>query len=175
MLHFSTDLRLVDWVDRTEKVSKLVLSLSPTSVHDFGCGLCSLRQFLPVGVSYTGYDAVRYLQAPDVQVFDFNDTLPSISAPVGGVGVAIGLLEYLDDLPGFLDYMLRTFREVVLTYVAASENAVGESLERRKAGWVTHLTRADLLRLVYELGASVVEETRWHRQIILVLRSSAQR
>jgi hypothetical protein len=118
---------------------------------------------------------VLYPQTPDVQVFDFNAALPNIDAASGDVGVAIGLLEYLDDLPGFLEYMLRTFHQVVFTYIPCSENAVGELLERRKSGWVTHATRRELLQLVRKMGASVVGDGSWYSQIILALRSSDRR
>ena len=69
---------------------------------------------------------------------------------------ALGLLEYLDDLPGFLARLRGFDRPTVATYHAADDTP---GVERTALGWQNHMTRAEFLSMCQSAGFDI--SARW--------------
>jgi 2-polyprenyl-3-methyl-5-hydroxy-6-metoxy-1,4-benzoquinol methylase len=88
---------------RLRQVATLVTDLHPQSLLDLGCAQGHLRELCP-GIAYTGVDFVP-LAHPGAFPFwlcDFNrETLPPSLRNIELI-VCSGILEYVNDVPGFL-------------------------------------------------------------------------
>src|SRR5438067_3352851 len=96
------------WEERAEAAAQLARRSLPAlgvtgslRVADLGCGnerlQPVLRRTLPIDVDYQGYDL--HPQSPAVEQLDVRGDLP---ARTFDVAFGLGLLEYLDDVDGFL-------------------------------------------------------------------------
>ncbi|MGZ3375684.1 MAG: class I SAM-dependent methyltransferase [Phenylobacterium sp.] len=113
-------------------------------VLDLGCGAMALEGFLPSDCAYQPCD----LAARDERtiVCDFNaGEFPDAECDVA---VALGVLEYLKDVPAFLRKLRALNRPVVASYSLAGE---GPS-DRRALGWMNDFTRAELGGLLRAAG-----------------------
>lgn len=113
-------------------------------VLDLGCGAMALERFLPAGCEYIPCDLV----ARDARtiVCDFNSgEFPQADCDIA---VALGVLEYLQDVPAFLARLRAIGRPVVLSY-----NLAGEGPEDRRAlGWINDYPRAEFAKLLKAAG-----------------------
>jgi hypothetical protein len=148
------------WQERAEVAAELVARSLPTlgkresvAVADFGCGnerlLPVLRRTLPVTVDYQGYDL--HPQSPSVIQLDVQGELP---ARTFDVAFGLGLLEYLDDVAGFLRRLRPHSRLAALSYVTTDAPDSLPSAARRERSWLTDYTREELDAVVESAGFS---------------------
>lgn len=105
---------------RLRQVAMLVRSLSPERVVDLGCATGRLATLLP-GIDYWGCDFVEPSAEPGFRFFRCDLRAEPLPPEVRDVEVAVasGLLEYLEDVPGFLKAVrerLRPGGHAVVTY-----------------------------------------------------------
>src|SRR5579859_375360 len=113
-------------------------------VLDLGCGAMALERFLPSDCAYQPCD----LAARDERtlICDFNaGEFPD--APCD-IAVALGVLEYLADVPAFLRKLRALGKPVVLSSSLAGEGPA----DRRALGWMNDYTRAELGALLKAAG-----------------------
>lgn len=113
-------------------------------VLDLGCGAMALEGFLPSDCAYQPCD----LAARDERtlICDFNaGEFPDAECDIA---VALGLLEYLKDVPAFLRRLRALGKPVVASYSLAGE---GPS-DRRGLGWMNDYSRAELGALLKAAG-----------------------
>ena len=98
-----------------------------------------LRRTLPIDVDYQGYDL--HPQSPAVEQLDVRGDLP---ARTFDVAFGLGLLEYLDDVDGFLLRLRPLCRAAVLSYVTTDAPDSLPPGDRRQRSWLTDYTREEL-------------------------------
>lgn len=126
--------------------AKLAAGLIPRGarVLDLGCGAMALEGFLPSGCDYIPCDLVA--RDDRTLVCDFNaGEWPEADCDFV---VALGVLEYIADVPAFLRRLAGLNRPVALSY-----NLAGEApRDRRGHGWVNDYDRAAFGALLREAG-----------------------
>jgi len=108
-----------------------------TRVLELGAGAPSLARLLPAGASLVHGDSVA--RAPEFLVSALHEgELP----PIGDADLIaiLGMTEHVVDPATLLANLAGTGRPVALSYHAADDTA---DLDRRRFGWVNHLTRAE--------------------------------
>ncbi len=112
----------------------------PGLVADFGCGPMWLKTILPPQNQYLGIDCLH--RGPETIVCDFNrDPLPNIRAEVAFLS---GVLEYIEDAPGFIAKLTALpFEQVILSYCTIEKHP--DLQARRRLNWVSHQSVFDLL------------------------------
>jgi hypothetical protein len=103
-------------------------------IADLGCGNMRLRGLIADRLGrahrYRGYDLLP--QDPAVERIDLSRELPATEFDVA---FCLGILEYLDDLPGFLARLRGRCRLAVLSYAVADAADVTSTHARRAWGW----------------------------------------
>lgn len=141
------------WAVRAEKAAAFLGDCA--SVADLGCGTMGLRPFLAPGTRYVPVDVVS--RGEGTVVLDLNrEPLPDLD--VDG-HAALGLLEYLFDVPALLRAVPRRF---VTSYVASDLDASN----RLAHAWVNGYTVAEMETLFRDAGWRILDETRLPRQMI---------
>lgn len=145
------------WRDMGEKVSpgrderaRIAAGFIPAGlcVVDVGCGsMMPLERHLPPGTRYVPVDVAR--RDDRTVVVDLNVApLPDLEADYV---VALGLLEYLNDVPGFL----RQIRcSAVLSYAPVDQQ---KSRNRAESGWANAYTVDDISRLCEAAGFEIAD------------------
>lgn len=153
------------WQDRAETAVRLA-GTTAGPVADLGCGNRRLRRL--VAGDYRGYDLVP--QHRTVTAVDLNREMPPGRV---GLAFALGVIEYLDD-PGLFLKRLRGFTDrAVVSYVTI--DARGPLTDhyrdtRRRKGWVTDLTAAEVRRLCEDAEWRIDGEDDAGRNHLLALR-----
>jgi hypothetical protein len=117
------------------------------SVADMGCGKCWLKDILPARIKYIGVDYKRR-ECTDNIVCDFNvGEFPEITADVV---FCSGILEYLENLPAFVQKICRITDQVILSYCSTDYQ---RNLKVRKSlGWKNHLSNLEIINIFLEKG-----------------------
>lgn len=116
------------------------------SVADVGCGMMTLERYLPSGVSYVPMDVVR--RDDRTIVVDLNkEKLPMVGTECL---VALGLLEYIFDVPALLKQMSNCYDVVVTSY--NSTDNFPDLNERTGHAWVNAYAIAEIESLFIENG-----------------------
>lgn len=126
------------------------------TVLDVGCGKMFLEQILPPGCRYIPLDLVA--RDERTIVCDLNrGEYPRVDGVTHAV--ALGVLEYLHDERGFFRWLagIRPAR-LILSYVALDTSVKPEA--RRRAGWVSDLTFAEIVGLATDAGFSLADVER---------------
>jgi hypothetical protein len=143
---------LPEWIPRSNLAATLI---QPGSIIlDLGCGAMSLEKFLPAGCQYIPCDVVR--RDDRTIVCDFNkDGLPACDRM--STVTALGVLEYIADLPEFLRQLRHYGVPAVISYCPAEFSI---HLDRARLGWVNHLRAAELEAKFRDSGFKVTLRTR---------------
>jgi SAM-dependent methyltransferase len=147
----------------------------PLRVADFGCGDERLRRTLESDfagrVDYVGFDLLP--ETESVVPIDLRRELPR--RPFDVI-FCLGLLEYVDDPPTFLQRVRTQYPEalVVVSYAIYDSPRPLRRRERRARGWLTDYTRARFGRELHGCGFASLDETSVNegRTGLWLLRSS---
>ena len=121
-------------------------------VLDLGCGAMNLRDHLADGCRYQGCDVVA--RTSQTVVCDFNrGEFPATAAAQASHITLLGVLEYIYDLPIFLNRLRATGKPIVLSYCSTS--GVIEHSQRQQLGWVNHLSNTQLEALFTSAGLTI--------------------
>lgn len=115
-------------------------------ILDLGCGAMALERYLPAGCSYQPCDMVA--RDARTSVCDFN----AGEFPEGvecDLVFALGVLEYLADVPGFLAKLRALGKPAILSYSVTDREGPSD---RRALGWINDYTEAQLLGLMAAAG-----------------------
>ncbi|NTW27561.1 MAG: hypothetical protein HGA36_04510 [Candidatus Moranbacteria bacterium] len=142
------------WVNRSKVaisfMNGLFLPNEKIKVGDFGCGDMKIKKILSElnyhNVLYSGYDCMP--QNKDIQLANFNEKIPDEKFDVI---FSMGLLEYLDDLEFFLNFIKNNAENIIVSYVIAdSENYSDEEIKIK--GWKNHLKSHELEAIFTKIG-----------------------
>ncbi len=143
----------VRWNKRTQLAAQWLGAA--TSVVDIGCGVMALRDYLPPDTAYQPVDIVS--RSPDTIVIDFDrQPLPLFT---GKAAAVLGVLEYLDDVPGFLR-QLRQFDHVIVSYnhLFLQDLLRALKLKPKQVDWANRYTHTAIRRLFGDAGFRVLRE-----------------
>jgi len=119
---------------------------------DLGCGLMTLREFLPEGCRYQPVDLIR--RVPETIICDFNShQLPPYE--LYDVVVCAGLLEYIYDLDWFISNIVPYGRRFLVSYYMLTP-MFPHGTARLRHGWVNGLSAEELVALFARAGANLV-------------------
>jgi hypothetical protein len=122
-------------------------------VLDLGAGSTALRRILPAETPITMADNAR--RSPEFVVADiYACNLPP--AENATIVTAIGVLDYVEDVPRFLRQLRAYNLPILLTYYAVDDN---EDIDRGSYGWKSALTRSDLMNAFMDAG--FIATPRW--------------
>ncbi len=157
------------WDQRAEFAAQFVPA--GARVLDLGCGRMALRRFLPADCSYQACDLVA--RDETTIVCDFNaGEFPDAAAAQADVVVMLGVLEYIVDVDAFFARLVRSRRDVVLSYCVSEFT---EGIDRPSLGWINHFTIYDLAALFDRHGLRIVRSDRVDQWQILVKLRPAER
>jgi hypothetical protein len=153
-----------DWEERT----RIIASLVPpgTSVIEFGAGGRGLERYLDPSCGYVPSDLVS--RGPGTIVLDLNRRpLPDLTTHAFDVAIFAGVLEYIRDLPSFLEWLSRQSPGCIASYGCATSPRhslarLSETLRRVGSGWTNTFTEAELLGLFGSAGYRLAQTLDWH-------------
>lgn len=141
---------------------KAVARLIPpgSRLVDIGSAGCRLERYLPEGCAYQPVDVAAV--DPRTIVLDLNtDPLPALEADVA---VAIGVLEYIHNIPQFLESLVSIFPRVIVTYYPFD---LAPERDRVASGWYNALNQNELLYIARKAGWARIENSRQGALVIL--------
>jgi hypothetical protein len=158
------------WEPRTKIVAALVPKHS--RVIEFGAGNRVLERYLDPSCTYVASDVID--RGPGTIVCDLNERpLPDLVEDTYDVAVLIGVLEYLKDVPGVLDWLAKYVSAFVLACAPAKANgrsprAMFETVCRLSAGWMNNYREDELRELFRDRGYALVRDEDWKSQRLYV-------
>jgi hypothetical protein len=159
------------WEPRTRQAADLVPDGS--RVIEFGAGNRILERYLHPSCSYVASDLVD--RGGGTMVCDLNRRpLPDIGAGEFDVAVLMGVLEYLVDVPGTLNWLSRSIGTCVVSYVCMetrrrSLEGLCEKASRVTQGWMNHYRPEELQTLFAAYRFRIDHEQRWGNNRLFVL------
>jgi hypothetical protein len=102
-----------------------------------------------------------------MMVIDLNRRpLPPLSGTQTWAAVFAGVLEYVSDVPGVLEWIAQHFKVCIASYECADPKPgllgwLREIVERTGNGWVNHYTEAELKALFASVGFQLIERATW--------------
>lgn len=141
-----------DWTERARLAATFI---KPNSrVVEYGAGEQRLKQFLPEGCSYSGYD-IAY-DGLDLEIdWPLFKILPDTE-------IVLGLLEWLDDVPKFISKL--TAKQVIVSY--ATFHSGFDLRDRMDNGWKNHYYGFDITKLFADNNYHCVDSISWNDQVI---------
>ena len=134
------------WKKRIGRMAQLI-DRHAKSVADLGCGRCWLKEVLPPGIKYIGVD-YQPRECADTLVCDFNaGQFPNIKADVV---FCSGILEYLEDLPTFVQNICQITNQIIWSY--CSTDYIADIRTRGYRGWKNHFSSLDVISMFLEQG-----------------------
>lgn len=169
-MSFATDRdrweRTAQEAPRWDARNRIIAAVVPpgSSVVDLGAGAQTLREMLPDGCRYVPVDLVP---GPGVIVCDFNaGEFPELATPAD-IAVGSGVLEYLSDPEWFLRRLPELAPRAVVSYAVWRTYQTPRG--RRRAGWVSDLTRPALEEMLAAAGLGWREIAVWSGHLLLEL------
>lgn len=165
------------WESRTRKAAALVPANS--RVIEFGAGNRRLERYLDPSCTYVASDIVD--RGPGTILYDLNRRpLPDLGESGYDVAVILGVLEYLRDVPGVIDWLAKYVRICVLSYVCTesrrySLRAMLEGFHRLRAGWMNNYREDEISSLFRERGFALEHAESWDGNRLFVFSQSASR
>ena len=152
-----------EWEPRTKRAAELVPAGS--RVIEFGAGTRALERHLDSSCTYTPSDLVD--RGPGTIVCDLNERpLPEISADTYDVVVAVGVLEYIRDLPSVVEWWATFAPRCVISYACPDTNdqmtrtKLG-SIDRVSRGWLNSYLEEEIRTLFRDRGYTSEHEENW--------------
>ncbi|MBB3602414.1 hypothetical protein FHT40_002047 [Mycolicibacterium sp. BK556] len=152
-----------DWEPRTQRAAELV---PPGSrVIEFGAGTRTLEKHLDPSCTYTPSDLVD--RGPGTLVCDLNEPpLPNLGKDTYDVAVIMGVLEYLRDVPGVLDWLSTYVPRAVISYGCPDSNDQFQrtklgAVDRISRGWLNSYLEEEIRTLFRERGYQSEHEENW--------------
>lgn len=132
------------WKKRIACMAQLI-DANSKSVMDLGCGKCWLKDMLPTGVEYIGVD-YKSRECVDNIICDFNaGEFPRV---LTDVVFCSGVLEYIVELPVFVEHICAITDQVILSY--CSTDFYSDIGFRKSLGWKNHLSGLDMITLFFK-------------------------
>ena len=158
------------WEPRTALLAAMLPSGS--RVLEFGAGNGQLARYLDSSCTYTPSDLVD--RGPGTLVCDLNARpLPQLPAGTFDVAVMLGVLEYLRDVPGLLDWLAERVPTCAVSYVCAEAKPwslaeAREWLDRRRMGWMNSYRDDALVALFRDRGFEQQSDATWKNNRLFV-------
>lgn len=156
-----------EWHERAERAMRLWCEHEadwkskvgfPLQVADFGAGNERLRPLLASELSvehaYHPYDL--HPQLPSTTRLDVSRGLPDRDFDLG---ICLGLLEYLPNVPDFLAEVRERCRFAIASYVPRDSPAQIPHEQRLGLGWITHFSREELDAELASAGFRQIDAT----------------
>jgi len=155
------------WVDADERWpqrAQIAARMIPAgaSVLDVGAGSQGLASYLPASCRYTPADVVR--RTPATLLLDLRRG--PIPDRTWDVVVALGVLEYVDDVLAALRLLRRLGRTGIVSYAIYPR----DRRQRRLNGWRSHASARTLGDYLPAAGWETLGVSRWAGQRIYLLR-----
>lgn len=140
-----------NWIERSRIIAGMIAPGS--AVIDFGAGERKLKDMLPPGCIYVGFD---------IEDFDLNKTEDWPDLPYYDVAVFSGVFEWLDSVTAVLKKV--TAPTLVCSY--ADFNSSHTIDDRLRNGWKNHFTYGDFYRILQANCYWPAEIKPWEGQFI---------
>ena len=118
-------------------------------VIDFGAGRRTLEVYLDPSCVYVPSDLVS--RGSDTIVFDLNKhPLPDLANLAFDVATLAGVLEYINNVPAFVEWLAEQASVCIVSYecartVAGALGRPSETIRRISAGWVNTYSESELI------------------------------
>jgi hypothetical protein len=110
------------WSNRYKAAAKYINKLPQKYIYDFGCGTQGLKDVLE-NKKYIGIDFCSEIKDKDIIQIDLNSEYPKIEQGENNlrIAVALGLLEYLEDVESFISYINIYFSAFIFSWISNQE------------------------------------------------------
>src|SRR4029079_3268105 len=146
------------------QVARLIEQIRPASIVDLGCATGHLQKLCP-GIEYVGCDFVRPVCPVSFPFYQCNFNQQELPADLKELDMIVcsGLLEYIEDIPGFLGQLrsrLRPHGHLIVTYFNMNHISRVWTLLRGKsfpvrADWRGLYSPRDIARLISAAGFTI--------------------
>jgi len=116
---------------------------------DIGCGTMFVERHLHPSVTYWPADLVK--RDERTLICDINQRVLPAEIDAADVIMLLGVIEYVFDVPAFLNRARRPGVRLVLTYCDRESSNFGVA-DRRLHGWVNNFSRAELQGALQQAG-----------------------
>lgn len=141
--------QLKTWSERTRRAAKFVRK--GTSVLDLGCGNMSLRDALPEGCVYIPADIVK--RSENCRVIELNQgNWPDEKVDVVA---ALGVLEYLYDMPAFFLGSSKIGPRLIFSYHVTYVHTPESEDARLNMGWLNNFSLPEIIEAIVKVGGKV--------------------
>jgi hypothetical protein len=158
------------WEERTQKMAALVPHGS--RVIEFGAGSCRLKAWLDDSCEYIPSDIVR--RGPDTVICDLNRRpLPDFQHLRADVALFAGVVEYLGDLDGVVDWLSRFVESCIVSYDCVPRglklpSRLRERFRRQYYGYLSDHTEEQLVAIFRRCGFANPHRDSWTNQRLFV-------
>jgi hypothetical protein len=158
------------WEARTQKMATLVPKGS--RVVEFGAGSCRLKAWLDASCEYIPSDIVQ--RGPDTVICDLNRSpLPNLAHLNVNVALFAGVLEYLGDLDGVVDWLSRFVESCIVSYDCVPcgltlPGRLRERFRRQYYGYLSDYTEDQLVAIFRRRGFANAHSDSWTNQRLFV-------
>lgn len=134
-----------------------------TTILEFGAGMCYTVGLLKPHQVYTSSDLVNrdeYSAGRETIVMDLNEDPFDIEGPYDAVLMS-GVLEYIEDLPTFINHL-----SGITDIVSCSYSDTTNLKTCEKNGWINHYTQKELRQLFLDAGYDMIYKSVWNDQLL---------
>lgn len=133
----------------SHRLTSCVAMIRPnTRILDIGCGRMDLRHRLPLGCQYIPADIVK--RSEDTLLIEINKGCwPEVTADYA---VALGVLEYVYDLPEFLFAAQKCAPMLIFSYHVRCSNLNESRQVRLKNSWLSDFSMTEIVSAIEHSG-----------------------